>query len=65
MEICKAEDPIKRLKLQMDPERAEALEKEAMQAVEEAVLFAQQSPEPDVDDLKKYMFTEEGLSHAL
>lgn len=65
MDICKAKDPIEKLKPQMEPERAQALEEKAAQAVEEAVNFAQESKEPELSDLKKYMFTPEGLSHAV
>lgn len=65
MQICKENDPIKRMKEQIDPDKAESLEAKAIEAVENAVIFAQQSKEPELSDLKKYMFTEEGLKHAL
>lgn len=65
MQTCKEEDPIKRLKKQIEPYRAEALEEKAIQAIEDAVLFAHDSPEPELRDLKQNMFTSEGLSHAL
>ena len=65
MTKCKEADPITRLKSDINAQRAEELEEQAIQMVEEAVEFAKQSPEPKIDELKKYMFTPEGLKHAL
>jgi len=65
MKRCKDLDPISRLKLQMDKNFAEDIEAKVIKEIEEAVAFAQESKEPSLNDLYKYMFTEEGLKHAL
>jgi len=65
MEIWKRKDPIERMKkvlkerYMMSDEQIEALEKKAEAAVEEAVQFAAQSPEPEVDELFDHLFVEE------
>lgn len=65
MKECKDADPILRLKPRIDAQKAHELEERAIQVVEEAVIFAKLSPEPSLKDLKKHMFTPEGLTHAL
>jgi len=64
MNICKQQDPIEKLKAKIDPEVTKELEEKAQKVVDEAVTFAADSPEPDVADLKKHIFTQE-TSHAL
>ncbi len=64
MNICKQQDPIEKLKARLDPEVAKVLEEKAQKVVDDAVVFAAKSPEPDPADLKKYIFTEE-TTHAL
>lgn len=64
MALCKSRDPIEKLKPKIDPAEAKHLEERAEQTVEEAVAFAQNAPEPDISELKKYTFTEEFM-HAL
>ena len=65
MEIWKRKDPIERMKkvlkerFMMSDEQIDALEKKAEAAVEEAVQFAAQSPEPEVDELFDHLFAEE------
>ena len=65
MKRCKEADPIERLKSQIDSQKAQELEERAIKVVEEAVVFAKQSEEPSLDDIKKHMFTPEGLSHVI
>ncbi|PHR58064.1 MAG: pyruvate dehydrogenase [Arcobacter sp.] len=65
MKECKDLDPIKKLKTLINEDYSEKIEIQVIQEIEEAVAFAQESPEPSLKDLYKYMFTQEGLKHAL
>jgi pyruvate dehydrogenase E1 component alpha subunit len=64
MQICKSQDPIENMKQHLDTATRKLLEQKAKTTIEEAVEFALNSPEPDINDLKKYTFTEE-FGHAL
>ncbi len=59
MQICKSQDPIEKMKQHLDTTTRELLEQKAKKTIEEAVEFALNSPEPDINDLKKHTFTEE------
>ena len=65
MKKCKEADPIEALKSKIDAKKAQDLQDRAIACVEEAVAFAKNSEEPSIDDLKKYMFTPQGLTYAL
>ncbi|BBG65886.1 pyruvate dehydrogenase E1 component alpha subunit [Hydrogenimonas sp.] len=62
MQICKAQDPIERMKkaltesFEADAETIESLERRAQKAVEEAVEFAASSPEPDAAELFENLY---------
>ncbi len=70
MVLCKQKDPIAKLKAQLLNEfgttqaHIEALEAKARSAVDEAVAFASQSPEPPLEARFDHLF-EEGGDHAL
>jgi pyruvate dehydrogenase E1 component alpha subunit len=64
MKLCKENDPIEKLKPKLSPQTIEMLEQKAQKAIEEAVTFAKNAPEPDLSDLTKHTFTEE-MNHAL
>ena len=70
MALCKQKDPIAKLKAQLLSEfgttqaHIEALEAKAQAAVDEAVDFATQSPEPPLEARFAHLF-EEGGDHAL
>lgn len=64
MDICKTQDPIEKLKPKLDDALRKNLEIKAEKVIEEAVEFALNSPEPEVKDLKKHMFTQE-LDHVI
>ena len=64
MLICTSKDPIDQVKENIDPLLTDALEKKAILVVEDAVAFALNSPEPELSELKKYIFTEE-LQHVV
>ena len=64
MKLCKENDPIEKLKPKLSVETAQMLQEKAQKVVEEAVAFAQNSPEPEVSDLAKYTFTEE-MNHVV
>ncbi len=64
MAICKAQDPITKLKVKIDSDVAKDLEDKAQKVIDEAIIFAQNSPEPDIADLKKFTFTEE-MNHVI
>jgi pyruvate dehydrogenase E1 component alpha subunit len=65
MQICKAKDPIERMKKYLqerfgvDEETLEKIERRAQQAVDEAVAFAAESPEPDVTELYDHILCKE------
>ena len=59
MAICKAKDPLEKLKPKLEVATREALEKRAQKVIEEAVEFAHSSPQPEIADLKKHIFTQE------
>lgn len=65
MKKCKELDPLTKLRPLLDEILAEKIEAEVIQEIEEAVRYAHESPEPSLNDLNKYMFTEEGLKYAL
>jgi len=64
MEVCKAQDPLEKLKPTLKEETIDAIEKRVADIIEEAVDFASTSAQPDVEDLKKHIFTEE-MSHVI
>ncbi len=64
MEICKSKDPLEKLKKRLSSDIVTTLEEKAKQTIEEAVVFAQNAPEPKPQDLKKHIFTEE-LRHVV
>ena len=55
-------DPIKRFQVQLikegllDEKRAQQIDKEALKAIEEAVAFAEASPEPDPSTLMEFVY---------
>jgi pyruvate dehydrogenase E1 component alpha subunit len=59
MDICKAQDPIERIKPFIDPAIEAALSAKAQAVVEEAVEFALNSPEPEVSTLMNDIFCKE------
>ncbi|WP_457747579.1 thiamine pyrophosphate-dependent dehydrogenase E1 component subunit alpha [Sulfurimonas sp.] len=65
MSHCKAKDPIEKLKTQLhehwqcSEEIIDALEAKAQKSVDEAVVFAQESKEPEADTLYEHVFVEE------
>ncbi|PHS58327.1 MAG: pyruvate dehydrogenase [Sulfurimonas sp.] len=65
MELCKAQDPIEKLKAHINKDVAKSLEQKVINEIEMAVKFAKESEEPDIKDLKKYMYTQEGLKHVI
>ncbi len=64
MEICKSKDPIEKLKKRVPPDIVATLEVKAKEVIEEAVEFAKNSPQPQLKDLKKHIFTQE-LKHVI
>ena len=65
MQRCKKLDPLIKLKPLLEEDLLKKIEEQVIQEIEDAVAFAQQSPDPSLNDLYKYTFTEEGLKHAL
>ncbi len=65
IEIWKRRDPIERMKkvlkerFDMSDAQIEALDQKAQTAVDEAVAFASESPEPEVSELFEHLFVEE------
>ncbi|WP_457605720.1 thiamine pyrophosphate-dependent dehydrogenase E1 component subunit alpha [Nitratifractor sp.] len=71
LSIWKSKDPIERMKRTlkehygMSDEELEAIEKEADAIVEEAVAYADASPEPELSTLHDHLFVSQEVRHAL
>lgn len=65
MKKCKELDPLTKLKPLLDKVFVEKIEAQVIREITEAVSFANASPEPSLADINKYIFTNEGLKHAL
>ncbi len=59
MEICKSKDPLKKLQALLDESYLSKVQARVENEIKEAVDFALQSPQPEVKDLKKDIFTQE------
>jgi len=65
MKHCKSKDPIENLKNELlnvwmcSPQHLESLEQKAQDIIDEAVIFAQESPEPEIKELYEHVFCKE------